>query len=516
MSHSAYPSLYQINTRVWIRRLSDKYGRRINLDTIPDSELDQLSQLGFDWVWLLSVWQTGAASQQVSRSHSEWLHEYQTALPDLQDSDIGGSGFAITAYSVHRDLGGDPALARLREQLHQRGIRVMLDFVPNHTGLDHPWLEEHPDYFITGTPQTLAEKPSNYTQVSSGGATLILAHGRDPYFPGWPDTLQLDYGNPDLQTAMHAQLRKIAQQCDGLRCDMAMLILPDVFERTWERRPAEFWPAAIQEVRGLHPEFLFLAEVYWDLEWQLQQQGFNYTYDKRLYDRLRDLQARPVSLHLRAELSFQNKLVRFLENHDEPRAAVTFAPGIHEAAAVVTYLCPGMRFFHQGQLEGYRRRVPAHLVRGLVEPIEPTLQEFYLRLLGVLKNPVVREGQWQQLECAAAWDGNWTNDCFLAYVWQLPGYAPLLILVNYAPHQSQCRIPWPLPAAEAAAAAEWYWRDMLGDCPPELVRREWITCGILWDAGPWQVAALAVTSDQKPPLALSDTDGPSRRATAEH
>ena len=455
--------------------------------------MDDIAQLGFDWVWLLSVWQTGSASQAVSRSHKDWQHEYQTALSDLQETDIGGSGFAITAYNVHSDLGGDPALARLREQLRQRGIRLMLDYVPNHTALDHSWLEEHPEYFVTGTPRNLAEFPSNYTQVISRGMTQIFAHGRDPYFPGWPDTLQLDYGNPETQRAMRSVLQKISEQCDGLRCDMAMLILPDVFEKTWGRRSGEFWPNAIQEVHRLSPDFVFLAEVYWDLEWQLQQQGFDFTYDKRLYDRLRDQQARPVHLHLRAELSFQKKLVRFLENHDEPRASVAFAPAIHQAAAIITYLCPGMRFFHQGQLEGYRKRIPAHLVRGPMEPVEPALQDFYRQLLCVLKRPVVREGVWQLLDCGAAWTGNWTHECFVAYAWQLPGHAPLLILVNYSPHQSQCRIAWPFQSLEAIT---WQCRDVLADNPGQTVPREWITHGIPWDAGAWQVAVLAMTSDQ--------------------
>jgi glycosidase len=184
----------------------------------------------------------------------------------------------------------------------------------------------------------------------------IFAHGRDPFFDGWSDTLQLDYSNPQVQDAMRDILVSIADRADGVRCDMAMLVLPDVFDRTWGRRPEEFWPRAIGRVRGKSPEFLFMAEVYWDLEWRLQQQGFDYTYDKRLYDRLREGAVAPVREHLMAGLDFQDKLARFLENHDEPRAAATFGPGAHEAAAIITYLTPGLRFFHHGQFEGRRVR----------------------------------------------------------------------------------------------------------------------------------------------------------------
>ena len=190
----------------------------------------------------------------------------------------------------------------------------------------------------------------------------MLAHGRDPYFPGWPDTLQLNYGNPATQEAMIAELVKIAGQCDGVRCDMAMLVLPDVFERTWNIQAQPFWPRATERVRERAPGFCFMAEVYWDLEWTLQQQGFDYTYDKRLYDRLRDGHARPVREHFHAGLDYQNKMARFLENHDEPRAAATFPADVHQAAAVITFLSPGLRFFHQGQFEGRRKRISPHLV----------------------------------------------------------------------------------------------------------------------------------------------------------
>jgi glycosidase len=348
MSDLRYPALYQINTRVWLTELSQQLRRAATLDDIPDTRLDSLAELGFNWIWFLSVWQTGLAGRQVSRSNPEWHKEFVETLPDLREEDIAGSGFAITGYTVHTKLGGEAALARLRERLRQRGLRLMSDFVPNHTGLDHLWVEEHPEYHLEGTELDLARAPQNYTWVKRQHGDLLLAHGRDPYFPGWPDTLQLNYGNPATQDAMLGELVKLAGQCDGVRCDMAMLVLPDVFERTWGIPTQPFWPRVTQRVRELVPGFCFMAEVYWDLEWTLQQQGFDYTYDKRLYDRLRDGHARPVREHFHAGLDYQNKLVRFLENHDEPRAAATFSPEVHEAAAVITFLSPGLRFFHQG------------------------------------------------------------------------------------------------------------------------------------------------------------------------
>ncbi|HET6768543.1 MAG TPA: alpha-amylase family glycosyl hydrolase, partial [Chitinophagaceae bacterium] len=286
MNQPKYPSLYQVNTRVWLTALSRELGRRATLDDIPDIALQQLKELGFDWLWFLSVWCTGELGKKISRENPQWRHDFETTLADLKEEDIAGSGFAIAGYYVDAHLGGDEALRRLRERLRKHELKLMLDFVPNHMGPDHPWVIDHPDYFVRGTSNDLERDPLNFTRIENAQTDLILAYGRDPYFSGWPDTVQLDYSNPETIEAMTGELLRIAAQCDGLRCDMAMLILPEIFEKTWGRRAQLFWPAAIKKVRGQHPTFCFMAEVYWGFEWALQQQGFDYTYDKRLYDRL--------------------------------------------------------------------------------------------------------------------------------------------------------------------------------------------------------------------------------------
>jgi hypothetical protein len=485
-----YPALYQFNTRVWLSELGRGVGRPATLDDIPDATLDELAARGFDWVWMLSAWQTGLAGQQVSRSNPEWRREFEETLPDLREEDIIGSGFAVTGYVVHEALGGDAALARLRGRLRQRGLRLMLDFVPNHTGLDHPWVEDHPEYYVAGTELDLARAPRNYTWAWRKRGDLLLAHGRDPYFPGWPDTLQLNYGNPATQEAMAGELVKIAGQCDGVRCDMAMLLLPEVFERTWGIKAEAFWPKAIRRVRERVPDFCFMAEVYWDLEWTLQRQGFNYTYDKRLYDRLRDGHARPVREHFRAGLDYQDKLARFLENHDEPRAAATFPPGVHEAAAVITFLSPGLRFFHQGQFQGRKKRISPHLGRAPDEPVDQELGKFYERLLGVLRLPTLRQGEWRLLECIPAWDGNWTWDCFLAFGWLGPGQDRLLVTVNYAGNQSQCFVRLPF---SDLGNGRWRLRDLMGDATYDRDGGDLQRRGLFLDVPPWQASVFSLT-----------------------
>jgi glycosidase len=490
MSGPAYPSLYQINTRVWMTELARSLGRPATLDDIPDDELDRIASKGFDWIWLLSVWQTGQASRRVSRTDPEWRKEFQEVLPDLGEEDIPGSGFAITGYSVHKGLGGDAALERLRQRLRQRGLRLMLDFVPNHTGLDHPWVEEHPEYYVLGTEPDLARAPKNYTWVKRSHGDLLLAHGRDPYFPGWPDTLQLNYGNPATQEAMIGELVRIAGQCDGVRCDMAMLVLPDVFQRTWGISAKLFWPEATRRVREQVPGFCFMAEVYWDMEWTMQQQGFDYAYDKRLYDRLREGHARPVREHLHAGLDYQNKLARFLENHDEPRAAASFPKGMYQAAAVITFLSPGLRFFHQGQFEGRLKRISPHLGRAPAEEVNRPLQQFYERLLEVLRRPAVRQGQWQLLQCVPAWDGNGSSDAFIAAAWQDPGGARLLVAVNYAGHPSQCYVRLPFPAL---GSGRWRLRDLLGDTDYERMGDDLQSRGLYLDVPAWQYHVFEMT-----------------------
>ena len=476
-----YPSLYQVNTRVWLTQLSRTLGRRATLDDVPDDELDRLAASGFDWIWLLSVWRTGAAGQQISRSNPEWQHEFQHTLPDLREDDVAGSGFAITGYTAHPSVGGDAAVARIRQRLRDRGLRLMLDFVPNHTAPDHPWVEQHPEYYVAGTESDLAQAPHNYRRIRLRQGDTVLALGRDPYFAGWPDTLQLDYSNPATQDAMRAELLRIAGQCDGVRCDMAMLVLPDVFERTWGRRSPSFWPETIQRVRERAPGFCFMAEVYWDLEWTMLQQGFEYAYDKRLYDRLRDGHVRPVREHLLAGLDFQDRLARFMENHDEPRAAATFAPGMHEAAAIITYLSPGLRFFHQGQFEGRRKRISPHLVRAPLEPTDDSVQRFYDRLLAVLGKAAVRDGDWHLLDSVRAWDGNWTSEGFLAFGWQRDT-ARLLVAVNYAGTQGQCYVR--VPFADLAGRAV-HLTDLMSGARYERAGSDLASTGLYVDLPPW-------------------------------
>jgi len=452
-----------INAAAWLNDLSREAGRTVTLGTVSQAELERLAGYGFDALWLMGVWQRSPSSRKIAQEHPDLQAGYRRALLDYAPDDVIGSPYAITRYQVDAALGGDEALAALRGRLQRLGLRLVLDFVPNHLAVDHAWVTEHPERLVQGSPASLAREPGNYFRSDAGGQPTVFAHGRDPNLSGWTDTVQLDYRRPDTRQAMADTLLAVAERCDGVRCDMAMLVKQDVFLRTWggafsPPRP-EFWPAAIAAVEARHPGFLTLAEAYWGLEWELQRQGFDYTYDKRLYDRLLSGDPTPVRLHLHAGLAYQRHLARFVENHDEARAVTAFGLGRSRAVAALALTLPGLRLLHEGQLEGYRLKLPVQLGRRQPEPSEPGVERFYRRLLSALRHPVFRDGEWRLLEPQAEWSGNASHRNLLAHRWVL-GEERRLAVVNLGHDPAQCFLPLDLPAL---AGRSWCLQDLLGN-----------------------------------------------------
>ena len=353
--------IYEINTAVFLagRRLED-----VDWSFVPD----------VDAVWLMGVWERSPAGLAIALEDPGLMAGMRSALPDLRPEDVLGSPYCVRDYVVDPRFGDLPAA---RAALAERGLKLILDYVPNHVAPDHPWLASHPEYFISGSEEDLARDPASWLRV--GGS--IFARGRDPYFPAWPDVVQLNAFAPALRAAVRALLAELSTRCDGIRCDMAMLMDNAVFARTWNREEPdeEFWPPLIASVRE---DFVFIAEAYWDMEYTLQQQGFDYCYDKRLYDRLAREDAASVRGHLQAHPDYQAKLLRFVENHDEPRAATEFGKRAR-AAAVVMSTVPGGRLYHDGQLDGYRTHIPVFLARGPVETPDPLVRALYAPLVGL-------------------------------------------------------------------------------------------------------------------------------------
>ncbi|WP_371569319.1 alpha-amylase family glycosyl hydrolase [Streptomyces canus] len=432
--------ILEINTLVWLNELSSRYGRPVTLGGVPGEVWDSVALPGVDTVWLMGVWERSPAGLEIAL-HDEGLRaSFREALPDVTDADIAGSPYCVRDYVVDASLGGPEGLAAARTQLAARGLRLILDYVPNHVAPDHPWLTSSPDRLVRGTADDLARAPADF--IEAGGQ--VYARGRDPYFPPWPDVVQLNAFGDALREATVDTLVSIGDQADGVRCDMAMLLMNDIFGKTWGDRagtaPAEdFWPYVIPRVQARHPDLLFVAEAYWDLEGALQQQGFDHCYDKRLYDRLLHESADSVRAHLGADLAHQRGLVRFLENHDEPRAAATLPGDRGRAAAVVVATLPGATLWHEGQFEGRRVRPPVFLRRRPQEPVDEPLRDFYGRLLPAAA--AVRRGDWRPLT-PTGWPDNDTYRDLLTWTWTHAD-ARHLVAVNDSDRPAQARLPLP-------------------------------------------------------------------------
>ncbi len=490
MRLASRPTIYEINTAVWLGDLSRRLGRPIDLGEVPADEWDRLAALRVDAVWLMGVWQRSPAGLAIAQRDPELQAGFRATLPDLRADDVIGSPYCVRGYELEPRFGASEALATARAALSTRGVGLILDYVPNHVAPDHQWTLDHADYFVRGTAAELESDPASFLETAAG----ILANGKDPYFAPWPDVVQLNAFSPGLRLAVIDTLVAIGEQCDGLRCDMAMLMTNDVFARTWGERAGtpptdDYWPTIIAAVRKTHPDLAFIAEAYWDMEWTLQQQGFDYCYDKRLYDRLVSESAQSVRGHLQAADDYQERLIRFIENHDEPRAADTFTPERQRAAAVVMSTLEGARLYHAGQLEGLRTHIPVFLARGPQEPEDQELRAFYDALLGAVADSDLRHGEWQLCECAG-WPDNRSAEQLLAWCWRTNGQRHIVV-VNLAAHDAQARVrlPW-----SDLAGRTWQLHDALNGDAFERDGGELQDSGLYVGMGPWEPYFLALAA----------------------
>jgi hypothetical protein len=443
------PVVHEIYTWVWLTDLSKAYGREITLADVPDEVWDEVARPGVDVVWLMGVWERSAIGARIARANPSMRAANQAALPRLTDADVVGSAYCIKDYVVDRRLGGGAGLAIARAALADRGVRLVLDLVPNHVAPDHRWTREHPEFFIQGTQADLERDPSSFIKVGN----RVLACGRDPYFPAWPEVLQLDGSNIGLRAAMVELVAGLTRCCDGLRCDMAMLMLDDVFARTWGNRASGgprpdggrgYWPSIIKATKTIRPDFVFWAEAYWDLEPVLVEQGFDACYDKRLYDRVvhdGPVDVAAVRAHLGADVMYQRHTIRFVENHDEPRASAVLPPPSHRAALAMVLTLPGVALLHEGEADGRRVRVPVTLGRRPIEDPDPELRGFVGRLLAALAGGM-RRGTWSMVP-VYGWPDNSSADRLLAWTWT-DAHQRHLVVVNLSEYRADGRaqLPW--------------------------------------------------------------------------
>ncbi|MDD4004728.1 MAG: alpha-amylase family glycosyl hydrolase [Elusimicrobiaceae bacterium] len=457
------PHILEINIRTWLNHLRGKYGAEISLVSIPEHEWLAFKRLGFDAVWLMGVWTPSPAAREIARQHEPILENIRKISPDFKVEDVDASPYAVYDYRLNPALGKPDELSLLHGKLNGMGLKLILDFVSNHLARDHAFLSECPECFIRGTDDDAAHNPGFFFKGPDG--KTWFAHGRDPNFAPWTDTVQLNYFSDRARAHMLRTLLEVAQVCDGVRCDMAMLTLNDIHRETWGwllnrqgfTEKGEFWQEAISRVREEHPLFTFLAEVYWGLEWHIQQLGFNYTYDKVLYDRLRGTNAQDVKGHLYAESLYQKRSLRFIDNHDEEAALVAFGREKSVAAAIVMSTLRGMRLFNHGQILGSSKRAPVQYLRGDYQG-DPEIRLRYERLLDVADDSAFHGGEWSLVELGPAAKDDSSFREILSWSWTQMRTIKY-VLVNYSGGYARAR----LPVKPGPRGAEYTFYDEISD-----------------------------------------------------
>ncbi len=464
MLQTQKPVILELNTRVWLQSLNRDDHSPLTLAQVPDAALDRIAGVGANFLWLMGVWTRSPKGREQALA---LLPKFRGALPDIVAANVIASPYAVFDWQVAPELGGREALADLRRRLRQRGIGLILDYVSNHVARDHPWLYRQPDWFIQGSERDLQERPGDFFASQTRAGRRIFAHGRDPWFPGWTDTAQVNAFNPDYRQAVRQVLFDLAAQCDGLRCDMAMLLCNEVFATTWrdhidpfDSPPEEIWQELIAALREQFPDILLIAEVYWDMEAELLRLGFDYCYDKPLYDALLHCDAGRLRAMLSTLVAHQDRLLRFTENHDERRAVTAFGEARSRAAFTLAATLPGAFLLHGGQLEGRATHLPVQLARRPVEASLPDHEDYQRRVLRELGAAPFRLGQWQLFEVLPPLDGHDRPDQLFAYGWACPGDWRLVI-VNLGASPAWGRVP--LAAWPEIATGSWRLEDCLDD-----------------------------------------------------
>jgi hypothetical protein len=486
-----HPHLLEIAAWPWLERLSREEGRLVTLTDVREGYWDDLARCGFDCVFLMGVWRRSPIGRKIARTDRELRSTYDRVLPGWTDADVVGSPYCIQGYEPDDRMGGWHGLDAVHRQLRDRGILLLLDFVPNHTAFDHPWIATHPERYVLGTRDDYQRAPAEFRQtITANGETKYIACARDPYFPPWTDVAQLNYFNLDTREAMLDTLRAIAAHCDGVRCDMAMLVFNDVFDRTWRWRlddrwstPAsEFWTEATRSVR----ELIYLAEVYWELEGRALEQGFDFAYDKRLLDALHPHHsAARVGAVLTAQHPESSRLARFLENHDERRSAATLRWGLPACASLLASV-PGMRFFYDGQQDGYRLKAPVQLGRWPEEFGDPAIRDLYDRVLRFASHSVLHEGSWRILNVVPASDNTWHN--IVAYRWRTDN-ALAVITLNLNATDSEAHVD---VAADLGSGNAFDFEDAISGATYNWTRASLIERGLWVRLGAGQAHLFAV------------------------
>jgi Alpha amylase, catalytic domain len=490
-----HPLLYEINAWSWLERISADLGRMIQLDDVPDSTWDSIAERGFDVVWLMGVWRRSPDSRRIALEDPANFPQFDRALPGWKPGDVIASPYAVAAYLPDARIGTWDSIDRVRNKLHARGMGLFLDFVGNHTALDHPWVREHAEYYVQAQQHEFESNPAFYYPVQTPQGPRFIALAKDPYYPPWKDVAQLNHFHPAGRAAQLTEIKTIASHCDGVRCDMAMLLLNDIFAAGWRHLIAdmpppkeEFW----SEVKSLAPNLALLAEAYWGTEQRLFDLGFEFAYDKSLYDAVRDVNPQQVRDRLNSLPQYQNNFARFMENHDEARRPQIFPNARLIADGTLMGTLPGMRFYHQGELEGRTIHLPITLRLASEEPIDPFSVAFFQKILDITKQDVFHKGEWKFLEVAA--EGDDSSGGLIVYEWRSQNEWKVMA-VNLSGNPSQGRVRW---HENVFPAAHYTFYDELNEVTYARDAEELSNIGLFVRRDPFQAHLFDVAAENNP------------------
>ena len=430
-----HPFLYEINTRPWLYELSKKYGKTITkLRDIPLEEFDYLKENGVDIVWMMGVWKLGNYGLEFDKKAN-----YSKYLPDWTTDDVIGSPYAVYEYTCNPELGNDEDLLWLRNQLNLKGLKLMLDFVPNHSAVDAPQATEHPEMYIRAPKEIIYE--NRYTDTG-------LAYGANKDHFTWMDVLQWNYWENETIEYMKNNIINMLEYADAIRCDVAYQELNDVFAITWPEELSyynysnpnfEFWSYAISEAKKINPNVIFLAEAYNDsYNEMLINLGFDYAYNRNILKKLM-VSAQEFKDYIKDKTgSFWNDKANFVENHDELRVVYNMGGNDKRAKAAGTIgaTIGGMIFMNHGQWEGKQNMLDVHLRRGEYEPINEAMQNHYKKLNKIIRNNAFRSHNFYYIENMS---GDKKDD-FIAYIRE-DEESHYLVVVNYSEKDGCSNIP---------------------------------------------------------------------------
>ena len=429
-----HPFLYEINTRPWLYELSKKYNKSISeLVDIPLEEFDFLKQNGVDIIWMMGVWQLGQYGLDFDRKQN-----YSKYLPDWTIDDVIGSPYAVYEYTLNPSLGKNEDLIWLKEQINKRGMKLMLDFVPNHSAVDAPQTKDKKEMYIRA-PKGV-EDEERYTKEG-------LAYGANENHFTWKDVLQWNYWNKDTIEFMKNNIIKILSYADAIRCDVAYQEINDVFGATWPdelkyynytKPENEFWTYAINEAKKINPNVIFLAEAYKD-EYNeiLINLGFDYAYNRNILKKLM-VSANEFKSYIKAKQgSFWQDKANFVENHDELRVVYNMNGNYKKAKAAGTIggTIGGMIFMNHGQWVGRKNMLDVHLRRAEEEEDNEEIKKYYEKLNQIIQDKSFRSDNFYYVDIL---NGERKDD-FIAYIREEESH--YLVVVNFSENEGCANVP---------------------------------------------------------------------------